>query len=168
MKKTAKIMTASMLILTLSGTAVPVTAAADNNIDSSDKIYSAGSISKVYVTVCAMQLAEQGKIGLDKPVTDYIPEFKMADERYKDITVRMLMDHTSGIMGTSFKNMSLYSDNDADSYDILLSNLKTQRLKAAPGEYAAYCNDGFELLRLVIERVSGMKYSEYLEKNAEA
>ena len=165
MKNTAKIMTASMLILTLSGTAVPVTAAADNNIDSSDKIYSAGSISKVYVTVCAMQLAEQGKIGLDKPVTDYIPEFKMADERYKDITVRMLMDHTSGIMGTSFKNMSLYSDNDADSYDILLSNLKTQRLKAAPGEYAAYCNDGFELLRLVIERVSGMKYSEYLEKN---
>ena len=165
MKKINRLLTASMLILTLSGTAFPVTVSASENAREEEKLYSAGSISKVYVTVCAMQLAEQGKIELDKPVTDYLPEFKMADERYKDITVRMLMDHSSGIMGTSLKNMSLYNDNDTDSYSFLLDNLRNQRLKADPGEYAAYCNDGFELLRLVVEKVSGMKYSEYLEKN---
>lgn len=165
MNRLNKILTASMLILTLSGTNIPLTVSAADNTKTEEKVYSAGSISKVYVTVCVMQLAEQGKIELDKPVCEYLPEFKMADERYKDITVRMLMDHTSGIMGTSLKNMMLYDDNDPGSYSFLLDNLRSQKLKAAPGEYAAYCNDGFELLRLIVEKVSGMEYHEYLAEN---
>ena len=131
----------------------------------SNQIYCIGSVSKVYVTTAVMQLVEQGKVDLDAPVTDYIDDFKMADERYKDITVRMLMNHTSGIFGSSLKNSDLYGDNSSVSTENTLKNLENQRLKADPGEYAAYCNDGFTLLELLVERVSGMSYTDYVEKN---
>lgn len=130
-----------------------------------EKIYCVGSVSKVYVTTAVMQLKEKGLVDLDAPLTDYIPEFKMNDPRYKKITVRMLMNHTSGIMGTQFKNMMLYDDNDMSSYDEVLSALASQRLKAEPGEYSAYCNDGFTLLGLLVERVSGMRYTDYVVQN---
>ena len=130
-----------------------------------DMVYGIGSVSKVYVTTAVMQLVDQGKVELDAPVTDYIDDFEMADERYKDITVKMLMNHTSGIKGTTSENLFLYGDNDFDAPENILENLKTQTLKADPGEYAAYCNDGFELLEIIVERVSGMSYTEYVEKN---
>ncbi len=63
-------------------------------------LFNIGSISKVYVATAIMLLVDDGKVSLDKPVMDYLPEFKMADDRYKKITVRMLLNHVSGIPGT--------------------------------------------------------------------
>ena len=128
-------------------------------------VYCVGSVSKVYSTTAVMQLVDAGKVELDRPVTDYLPDFKMADERYKDITVRMLMDHTSGIMGTTMVGDFLFSDADTYHHDNLLELLSSQRLKADPGSYAAYCNDGFDLLELIVEKVSGMSYTEYIQEN---
>ncbi|MEE1061235.1 MAG: serine hydrolase domain-containing protein [Ruminococcus sp.] len=133
-------------------------------IATEEKLYSVGSVSKVYVTTAVMQLAEEGKVNLDAPVTEYIPDFTMADERYKDITVRMLMNHTSGIMGTTYKDMMLYDDNALSSREETLATLADQRLKADPGAYACYCNDGFTLLDIIVENVSGMSYTEYIDK----
>ncbi|MEE3467496.1 MAG: serine hydrolase domain-containing protein [Eubacterium sp.] len=127
-------------------------------------VYCVGSVSKVYVTAAVMRLVDEEKVKLDTPVTTYIPEFKMADPRYKDITVRMLMDHTSGIMGTSRRGMLLYADDDSLHLDTILETLSTQRLKAAPGAYATYCNDGFDLLGILVERVSGIPYTEYVKR----
>ncbi|MBQ1849757.1 MAG: beta-lactamase family protein, partial [Lachnospiraceae bacterium] len=106
-----------------------------------DTVYCVGSVSKVYVTLTVMQLVDQGKVELDAPVTDYLPDFKMADERYKDITVRMLMNHTSGLMGTSAKSIFLLNDTEGGRGEAVLKNIADQRLKADPGAYAAYCND---------------------------
>lgn len=133
--------------------------------DENELIYGVGSVSKVYVSAALMQLADEGSVDIDAPVTEYIPEFKMADERYKDITVRMLMDHTSGIMGTSRIGTFLSDDNNTYHHDNLLQTLSAQRLKADPGECAVYCNDGFDLLEQVVENVSGMSYTDYLKEN---
>ncbi len=139
---------------------------AERAMESSEQhIYGIGSVSKMYVAVAVMQLVEEGKVELDGPVTDYIPNFRMADERYKDITVRMLMDHTSGIMGSTHTNGMLYLDNNTASHDELLDNLAKQRLKADPGEYACYCNDGFCLLEIIVEEVTDMSFTDYIEKN---
>ena len=139
---------------------------AENATESSNQhIYGIGSISKMYAAVAVMQLVEDGKVELDGPVTDYIPDFRMADERYKDITVRMLMDHTSGIMGSTQTNGFLYMDNTIANHDELLDNLSKQRLKADPGEYACYCNDGFNLLEIIVEEVTGMSFTDYTQKN---
>lgn len=134
------------------------------NIDAGS-MFGIGSVSKMYVTAATMMLVDDGKVGLDQPLTTYISDFKMADERYKQITPRMLMNHSAGLYGSHYKNSMLLGDNDTQNYDQLLSNLSKQRLKSDPGEYSVYANDGFQLLELLVERVSGMGYSEFLQKN---
>lgn len=67
-------------------------------------LFNIGSISKVYVTTAIMLLVDDGKVELDKPVIAYLPEFTMADARHKDITVRMLLNHSSGLPGTTGRN----------------------------------------------------------------
>lgn len=133
--------------------------------DEEDALYGIGSVSKMFTSVAVMQLVEADKVNLDKPITHYLPEFKMADERYKQITVRMLLNHSSGLMGTTYSNNILYEDNDSVAHDTLLEKLSTQRLKANPGVYSTYCNDGFMLAELIVERVSGQSFTEYLEEN---
>lgn len=131
----------------------------DNNL------YCIASISKVYTTAAVMQLVDQGKINLDSPVTTYIPEFTMKDARYKNITVRMLLNHSAGLMGSSFNNALLLNDSDQYATDHLLASLKTQRLQADPGAYSVYCNDGFTLAELVVERVSGQSFTTYIKQH---
>lgn len=124
-----------------------------------------GSVSKVYVTTAVMQLVEQGKVDIDRPVTEYIPDFKLADERYRDITVKMLMNHTSGLKGSVYADIFRFDDKSTDYHDSFLEILAKERLKYTPGEYNCYCNDGFSLLEILVERVSGMSFTQYLEKN---
>lgn len=125
-------------------------------------MYGIGSISKMFTTVAVMQLVDQGKINLDAPVTTYIPEFKMEDSRYKNITVRMLLNHSSGLLGSTLENAMLLGDTNHDAYENFLKALSTQRLKADPGAFSVYCNDGFTLAELVVERVSGISFTEYI------
>ena len=127
-----------------------------------DTMFGIASVSKMHVTASAMMLADRGKIDIDRPLTAYIPEFRMADERYKQITPRMLMNHSSGLYGTHYKNSMFFDDNNMENYEMLLENLRVQRLKSDPGEYSVYANDGFQLLELLVERVSGKSYTAYL------
>ena len=87
----------------------------------------------------------------------------MADARYKDITVRMLLNHSSGLMGSSLGSALLFDDASEIAAGRLLERLAAQRLKADPGAYSVYCNDGFTLAQLVVETVSGMDFGEYLQ-----
>lgn len=150
--------------IVLSGT-TGVYSKSENKALTNETLYGIGSISKMYVTAAVMQLVDEGKIDLDKPVTTYIPEFKMADERYKKITPRMLLNHSSGLMGSSFKDSFLFNDADTYAVDSLLSQLEGQRLKADPGAYSVYCNDGFTLAQILVERVSGMDFTSFIHKS---
>lgn len=129
-----------------------------------ETMYGTGSTSKMFTAVAIMQLVEQGKIDLDKPVVQYIPEFVMKDERYKQITPRMLLNHSSGLNGSSVTNKYLFEDNDTYAHDTLLNQLADQPLKADPGAFSVYCNDGFALAEIVVERVSGMDFTSYIHK----
>ena len=136
----------------------------ENRVLMDTDLYGIGSISKIYTTVAVMQLAEDGKLSLDAPVTRYLKNFKMADPRYKDITVRMLLNHSSGLMGSTLDSALLFDDSDTSSTDLLLERLASQRLKADPGAYSVYCNDGFTLAELVVEAVSGMDFMNYVDR----
>lgn len=127
-------------------------------------MYGIGSTSKVVVTASVLKLSEEGLIDLDAPLKQYIPEFEMADERYVKITPRMLLDHSSGLQGSTLVNAMLLGDTDTDNHDHLLERLKSQRLKADPGACSTYCNDGFTLAEILVERVSGMSYTKFLEE----
>lgn len=134
-------------------------------LEGESPVYGAGSVSKIFTTVAVMQLAEAGKLDLDEPVVKYLPGFKMADPRYKDITVRMLLNHSSGLMGSSFASGMLFDDPTPTATAQLLDRLSTQRLKADPGAYSVYCNDGFTLAELVVEAVADMNFQDYLRAN---
>ncbi|MDD6039297.1 MAG: serine hydrolase [bacterium] len=157
-KKTVKMMIAAMVCsCVLSNTGIVSYAAEEK-----DTICNVGSVSKTYVTTAVLQLADRGLVNLDEPVVTYLKDFRLADERYKDITVRMLMNHSSGLMGSTFGESFLLEDNDMISHDTLLEKLSVQRLKANPGEYSVYCNDGFWVLELLVEAVSGESFTDYI------
>ncbi|BCJ94233.1 hypothetical protein acsn021_18020 [Anaerocolumna cellulosilytica] len=126
--------------------------------------YGIGSVSKIFTATAVMKLVDEGKIDLDTPLTYYIPEFRMADERYKQITPKMLLNHSSGIMGTTLHNSFLHGDSDTSYHDTFLDQLAKQELKATPGDYSVYCNDGFTLAEILVEQVSGMPFSEFIKK----
>ena len=126
-------------------------------------LFNMGSISKVYVATAIMLLVDDGKIRLDAPVTTYLPEFTMADERYKDITVRMLLNHSSGLPGTVGPNSFGYQYY-RDIYRDVLGILAQSHLKHRPGEFAPYCNDGFTLAEIVVVKVSGTSYLDFLQQ----
>ena len=128
-----------------------------------DTLFNMGSISKVYVATAIMLLVDDGKVRLDAPAVEYLPDFTMADERYKAITVRMLLNHASGLPGTigpssfGFKyNKNFYRD--------VLAILARSHLKHRPGEFNPYCNDGFTLAEMIVVKVSGMSYLDFLRQ----
>ena len=134
----------------------------ENRALTEDILYGIGSVSKTYTAAAVLKLAQDGKLKLEDPVTKYLPGFTMADERYQDITVRMLLDHSSGLMGDTTRDAFLFNDTDESAADDLLERLSTQRLKADPGAYCVYSNDGYTLAQLVVEAVSGMGFMDYL------
>lgn len=127
-------------------------------------MYGIGSTSKVVTAAAVMRLADEGKLDLRKPLIAYIPEFEMADERYRRITPEMLLDHSSGLPGSTLNNAMLLGDNDTENHDMLLARLKKQRLKSDPGDIQVYCNDGFTLAEILVERVTGLSFTEYIDR----
>ncbi|MEY8746099.1 serine hydrolase domain-containing protein [Paenibacillus tundrae] len=129
-----------------------------------DTMYGIGSTSKMMLTTAVMKLVDEGKVNLDTPVVNYIPDFKMKDKRYQQITPRMLLNHSSGLLGTSSNSAILFGDNDTYAHDTLLEQLANQNLKADPGVYSVYSNDGFTLAEILVERVSGMSFTTFMHR----
>lgn len=126
--------------------------------------FNVGSVSKMFVTMAVLKLCQEGKLDLDQPVTTYLPEFTMEDERYRQITVRMLLNHTSELGGT-YSYATMTTAPVADYMGYFLENLAESSLKGDPGIISIYCNDGFTLAQALVEKVSGLSYSNYLSKN---
>ncbi|MGE4445832.1 MAG: serine hydrolase domain-containing protein [Synergistaceae bacterium] len=133
---------------------------AGRSVDRSTR-FNIGSTSKMFVVVSVLLLVDEGKINLDDPVVKYIPDFVMKDQRYRDITVRMLFNHSSGLPGSSF--LFGYVP-EGDPHRMLLERMKESNLKHDPGVIGIYCNDGFTFAEIIVERVSGQKFINFLEK----
>lgn len=123
--------------------------------------FNVGSTSKMFAAVAILLLVDDKKIALDESVAKYIPEFKMKDPRYKDITFRMLFNHSSGLPGSTFY-FGYETDDKLHKY--LLDTLAGAYLKHAPGAMPIYCNDGFTLAEIAVEKVSGEKFVDFLAK----
>ncbi len=122
-----------------------------------------GSINKVFTQVCVMQLIDKNKIKLEDKITKYIPELKM--EMAEEITILHLLKMTSGLGGyfDSDKYVSGYqSFQNMEDYLPVLVGLK---LDFKPGTKPQYSNAGYELLGIMIQRVSGQNYYDYVKEN---
>ena len=132
-----------------------------------DDLYNVGSVSKIYVTAAVMKLVQEGRISLDEPVRRYLPDWRMADERCGEITVRMLLNHSSGIPGTNLHDY-LDLEEEEELYTGKYRNTpaywQTVKLRARPGSFSSYGNDGFDLVAEVVEAVTGKPYIRWLRE----
>ncbi len=124
-----------------------------------------GSVTKPFTALAVLQLVEAGKIDLDAPVRTYLPWFSMADAGASArITVRHLMTMTSGIPQGPTLVSWLWPDEEGamERHVRLLENV---RLRDAPGKSVIYANANYVTLGVLIEKVSGMTYGDYLRRH---
>ena len=125
-------------------------------------MFGTGSVSKMLATIAVMKLVDRGVVDLDTPLVTYLPAFRMADAGYKKITVRMLLNHSSGFPGTDYRNAII--DSAVPGYvDQVLQTLSMSRLKAPPGYMSVYCNDGFTITAALVEAMSGKSYVQFVQ-----
>lgn len=124
--------------------------------------YEIGSVTKQFTGAAIMQLVEQGKISLDDDLSKYLPDYNAQGRK---ITVERLLDHTSGIKGYTeipeFRTLSLFKY----PRDTLVTIFSKKPFDFEPGQEQIYNNSAFFLAGLIIEKVSGMSYEEYVQKN---
>jgi len=125
----------------------------------------ASSLSAQFTAAAIMQLVAQDQVALDAPVTDYLPNFKVADSRYTAITVRHLLSNTSGLAPPDFANAYDYTRRTATAADLnrYIASLATRHLESAPTEADfTYSNDNWDLLAAIIEQVTDETYAAYV------
>jgi CubicO group peptidase (beta-lactamase class C family) len=118
------------------------------------------SASKPLTAVAIMQLVEAGKVELDAPVQRYLRAFRVADPvASAQITVRHLLEHTSGLPGTACEARV-----DDASLEQFVAELQTVKLAHPVGALHDYCSGNYNVLGRIIETVSGRSYSEYMQQ----
>ena len=132
-----------------------------------DTIFQLASISKTFTGAAVMLLVRQGKLSLEDRITKYFPELT----GYEGVTVRHLLNHTSGIPDY-FDDADWFIDlwkeeKRVPGNDEILRFLRETKAKPyfAPGEGLHYSNTGYNLLALLAERLSGVPYEEFLQQN---
>jgi dipeptidyl aminopeptidase/acylaminoacyl peptidase/CubicO group peptidase (beta-lactamase class C family) len=132
------------------GTGVPAT---------TDALFQIGSITKVWTTTLAMMLVDEGRLDLDTPVADVLPDLVLADPTAtKAITVRHLLTHTSGIDGDVF----IDTGRGDDSLRKYVARLGEVGQSHSVGAAFSYCNSGFTLLGRLLEKITGQTWDQLL------
>ena len=128
-----------------------------------DSVFQIGSITKVFTTTLIMQLVDKGRIELDRPVIDYLADFKVAsDYATHNITVRQLLNHTSGLEGDFFAPDKPSGGNHLARY-VDRCDLLPQSHK--PGDYFAYSNSAFCIAGRLLEVVTGKSWYTLIKQN---
>lgn len=122
------------------------------------------SVSKTFVATAILQLVEKGKIKLDDKVITYVPYFKQKDENYKNITIRQMLNHTSGIGDVQDYEWDK-PQNDEGAPARFVRSLENDAMLFPPGKDWSYSNTAFEILGVVISNVSKMSFESYVDQN---
>lgn len=117
-----------------------------------------GSVSKSFTAFSVLQLIDEGKISLDDPIVKHLPELTMDDARLQKVTIRHLLSHTSGIPNPTIVP-------PANTIKTGVDRLHNWKLKWQPGYKYFYSNANYWILARLVEVISGMEFSKYLDKN---
>jgi CubicO group peptidase (beta-lactamase class C family) len=127
-----------------------------------DASYEIGSMTKQFTAAALLQLAEEGKVDLDADISEYLPEFDAQGHR---VPLRRLLDHTSGIKG--YTEMPVFGELVPVKLprDTLVSLVEAEPFEFEPGTAQIYNNSAYFFLGLIIEKVSGQPYEEYVQEH---
>ena len=121
-----------------------------------------GSVSKTIAALAVMILRDRGKLDLDQPVVELNRNFSMRSPEYASVTVRHLLNHSSGFLGTNYRNLINFVPTWnywQDTVDVLAQS----RLKHEPGDLSVYCNDGFTVLEWLVGSLTSRSYSAFVD-----
>lgn len=119
-----------------------------------------GSITKQFIASGIMKLQEEGKISVNDKLSKYFPDFPRGGE----VSVHQLLTHTSGIHSFTNKESFLADVVKPITNDSLLKYFKNDEYDFNPGERYQYNNSGYFLLGLIIEKITGQFYGDFLKK----
>jgi CubicO group peptidase (beta-lactamase class C family) len=128
-----------------------------------ETVLQTGSVGKQFTSMAVMMLFEEGKMGLDDKIAKYIPESPSA---WNDVTVRELLTHTSGIPdygSAEAMNKGVIDLRKDYTESQLIEAFAKMPMGFAPGEKWSYSNTGYVLLGIIIHRVTGEFYGDFLQ-----
>lgn len=134
--------------------------AAPNVPNTPGTLYHIASLSKTFTAVAVMQLVEKQWLAVDEPIAAFFPDYPNADV----ITVGHLLSHSSGI--PDYLNPEFAFDYSKEwKPEEILNVTKQAKLLFTPGESFHYSNTGYVMLGLIIEKVSGQSYADYIDEH---
>ncbi|MEV6906116.1 serine hydrolase [Amycolatopsis sp. NPDC051071] len=120
-----------------------------------DSVFQIGSVSKVWTSTVVMRLVDDGLLDLDAPIADVLPELRLSDpDVAKQVTMRHLLTHTSGIDGDVFTDTGRGDDCLERYIEVLDEAAQNHPL----GATFSYCNSGFVIMGRVIEKLTGLTW----------
>ncbi len=126
-------------------------------------VYGAASLTKQFTAAAILQLAQAGTLSLDDDITRWLPDYPSQGRR---VSLRRLLDHTSGIHGMHSADPELAAiRTQALPADTLVRLYGTKPFQFEPGDGMLYNNTGYYLLGMIVERASGMPWEAYLQRN---
>jgi len=124
-----------------------------------DSVFEIGSITKQFTATLAMKLVEEGRLKLDQPINEYMPDISSA---WNGITLRLLLAHQSGLKNVNeVDGMSIFDNVD---YTKFIKGLSQHPLEFEPGTKYAYRNTGYCFAGHIIEHMTGKPYWTYLSE----
>lgn len=132
-------------------------------VDGYGTMFRPGSISKLFTWISVMQLVEDGEIDLDADINTYL-DFEIPEAFGEPITMRNLMTHTPGFE-EKFKNLIISDPEMALPLEDFLKSTPPPARIFPPGETPAYSNYGTALAGYIVQRISGVAYEDYVERN---
>jgi CubicO group peptidase (beta-lactamase class C family) len=131
----------------------------ENNIAATDEsIFSINSITKAFVGVAVMQLAEEGKLKISDPVSTYIDSLPTA---WQKITIQQVLTHTSGLPDILDETEQVMGNGDEQA---AMKQVKALPLDFKTGEKFAYNQTGYVLIGQIITKLSGMHFTKFIEE----
>ncbi len=127
-----------------------------------EMVFRIGSITKQFTAAAILMLMERGKLALTDRLTKFLSRYPTQGHK---ITLAHLLTHTSGIKSYTDMPESVKISREDRTLAEMMDFFKDQPMDFAPGERWQYCNSGYLLLGAVIEKVSGLSYEAFLQKN---
>ena len=135
------------------------------DVDPASTLFRIGSISKTFTYLATLQLIEQGKLQLDAPINNYLPDkLKLLDDGHMPVKLWHLLSHTAGFEDSALGHLFKKSSKDVLTLDDYLLRYRPQRLRE-PETHAVYSNYSVALLGTIVAHVSGEPFEAYVEQH---
>ena len=132
----------------------------------SDNIFRIASHSKTFTSTALMQLQEKGELRIDDYIVDYLPWLsEHKDKRWQKVTIRQLMSHGAGVIRDGLDSDYWQLDKSFPNKEVLKNELLRSDLIIDNNTKLKYSNFGYSLLGMLVEKITGKSYNNYVDAN---